>query len=123
MKLYYAPKTRATRCRWLLEEMGVPYELVQLDLSKGGHKPPGYLEANPHGAVPALTDGDLTMIESSAICMYLVDKFPEKKMAPPPGTPERGRFYQWMVYAVATVEPPVLDYAMNTGGLPDEQRS
>ncbi len=123
MKLYYAPRTRATRPRWLLEEIGAPYELVRLDLSKGEHKKPDYLKIHPHGAVPALVDGDVALIESGAICAYLADKFPEKRFAPAAGTPARGKYYQWLAYAIATVEPPVLQVFMNTVMLPEAQRS
>jgi glutathione S-transferase len=109
MKLYYAPQTRALRPRWLLEELGVPYEIIRLDMSKGEHKKPDYLAVHPHGAVPALVDGDTTLIESAAICAYLADKFPEKRLAPAPGTPARGLYYQWLFYAMATLEPAVLE--------------
>jgi glutathione S-transferase len=123
MKLYHSPRSRSVRPRWLLEEIGEPYEVVRLDLTKGEHKEAGYLKIHPHGAVPALTDGDLTMFESSAICMYLADKFPQKRLAPPLGTPARGLYYQWMVYAIATLEPPVLQVFLHTVMLPEEQRS
>ena len=123
MKLYYAPQTRAGRPRWLLEEIGAPYELVRLDLSKGEHKKPEYTKIHPHGAVPALVDGDVAMFESAAICMYLADKFPEKRLAPPVGTPARALYYQWMVYTMATLEPPLVDVFMNTVMLPEAERS
>ena len=123
LKLYYAPQTRAARPRWLLEEIGAPYELVTLDLSKGEHKKPDYMKIHPHGAVPALVDGDLALFESAAICMYLADKFPDKKLAPPLGTPARGLYYQWMLYSMATLEPPVLEVFLNTVMLPEAERS
>jgi glutathione S-transferase len=123
MKLYYAPQTRAGRPRWLLEEIGAPYELATVDLTKGEHKKPDYMKIHPHGAVPALVDGDLALHESAAICMYLADKFPEKKLAPELGTPARGLYYQWMVYSMATLEPPVLQVFMNTIMLPEAERS
>jgi glutathione S-transferase len=123
MKLYYAPQTRAGRPRWLLEEIGVPYELARLDLSKGEHKSPEYLKIHPHGAVPALVDGDLAMFESAAICAYLADKFPDRRLAPPVGTPARGLYYQWMHYSMATLEPPVLQVFLHTIMLPEDKRS
>jgi glutathione S-transferase len=123
MKLYDAAQTRSTRPRWLLEEIGEPYDLVRLDLSKGEHKTPEYLKIHPHGAVPALVDGDLVMFESAAICAYLADKFPDKKLAPPVGTPARGRYYQWLVYCMATLEPPVLQVFMHSTRLPEAERS
>jgi len=123
MKLYYSPQTRAGRPRWLLEEIGAPYEIVSLDLQKGEHKKPDYMKIHPHGAVPALVDGDLALFESAAICMYLADKFPDKKLAPPLGTPARGLYYQWMLYSMATLEPPVLEVFLNTVMLPEAERS
>jgi glutathione S-transferase len=123
MKLYYAPHTRAVRPRWLLEEIGAPYELVRIDLSKGEQKKPDYLGIHPHGVVPALVDGDVALFESAAICAYLADKFPDKRLAPPVGTPARGLYYQWLVYAMATEEPPVLQVFLNTVMLPEAERS
>ena len=123
MKLYYAPQTRAVRPRWLLEEIGAPYTLVRLDMSKGEHKMPEYVKIHPHGAVPALVDGDVTMFESAAICAYLADKFAEKRLAPPVGSPARGPYYQWLIYSMATLEPPVLQVFSHTVMLPEAERS
>ena len=123
MKLYYAPQTRAVRPRWLLEEIGAPYTLVRLDMSKGEHKNPEYVKIHPHGAVPALVDGDVTMFESAAICAYLADKFPEKRLAPPVGSPARASYYQWIIYSMATLEPPVLQVFSHTVMLPEAERS
>jgi len=123
MKLYHSPRSRSVRPRWLLEELDAPYELVTLDLASGEHKQPRYLRVHPHGVVPALEDGEVTVFESAAICMHLADKFPDKQLAPPLGTPARALYYQWMVYAVATLEPPVVEVFRHTVLLPDEQRS
>lgn len=123
MKLYYAPQTRATRPRWMLEEIGAPYELVRLQLSKGEHKQPEHLRVHPHGAVPAFADEHVTMFESAAICAYLADKFPDKQLAPAPGSAQRGPYYQWLFYSMATMEPPVLKVFLNTRMLPEEKRS
>ena len=114
MKLYYAPQTRATRPRWMLEEIGAPYELVRLQLSKGEHKQPEYLRVHPHGAVPAFADEHVTLFESGAICAYLADTFPEKQLAPAAGSAQRGPYYQWLFYSMATMEPPVLKVFLNT---------
>ena len=123
LKLYHSAQSRSTRPRWLLEEIGAPYELVRVDLGKQEHKTPQYLQIHPHGVVPALVDGDLALIESGAICAYLADKFPAARLAPAVGTPERGRYYQWMFYTMATLEPPLLQVFMNTVQLPEAQRS
>jgi len=123
MKLYYVPRTRAGRARWMLEELGVPYQLVRLDPSKKENRQPDYLAVHPLGHVPALTDGDTHLIESAAIVMYLADKFADKKLAPAPGTAERGQYYQWISFAMTTVEPPLVDIMMHTRFLPEDQRN
>ncbi|MCX6118116.1 MAG: glutathione S-transferase [Proteobacteria bacterium] len=71
MKLYFAPKTRSVRPRWLLEEIGANYELVSIDLKNRQQKSPEYLEVNPNGHVPTLVDGDLVIYEATAITMYI----------------------------------------------------
>src|SRR5207249_4447394 len=117
-------RSRATRARWMLEEVGVRYELARIDLSKGEQKKPDYLKIHPHGVVPALSDGDVTIFESAAaICAYLADKFPEKRLAPPVGSAARGPYYQWLVYSKATAEPPVVKVFLNTVMLPEPKRS
>jgi glutathione S-transferase len=120
--LYYAPRTRAVRPRWLLEEAGAPYELARLDLGAGENKKAAYLRINPNGTVPTLRDGDLTLLESGAICEYLADRFPEKRLAPPLGTPARGLYYQWIHYTMATLEPPLATIFAHTQGRPEGQR-
>jgi glutathione S-transferase len=123
MKLYHIPQSRSARPRWLLEELGAPYEVVALNMTDGSLKTPEYLKVNPHGTVPALEDGDVKMIESAAICMYLADKYADKKLAPAPGSPERAAYYQWIVYTMATLEPPVLEVFLHTVRLPEAERS
>lgn len=122
MKLYYVPKTRAMRPRWLLEELGVPYELVRMDSSKRETHTESYLRVNPLGHVPALDDGGTVLVESAAIIMHLADRFADKGLAPAPGSPERGRWYQWIIYAMATLEPQV-GIVSDQGRLPPEERS
>ncbi|MBD2214482.1 glutathione S-transferase family protein [Nostoc linckia FACHB-104] len=105
MKLYYIPTTRAVRPRWLLEEMGVPYELVQVDMNMT--KQPEYQKLHPHGKVPILIDGAVTIFESAAICAYLADKYQLMGFAPALDSHERGYYLQWLFYATSTLEPPV----------------
>lgn len=122
IKLYYSPMTRAGRCRWALEELGVPYELVRLDLQKREHKQPEYLRVHPLGRVPALVDGDMALIESVAICMYLADKYADKGLAPALDDPRRGLYYQWMMFVTATMEAQLTALVAHTLRLPAEQR-
>jgi glutathione S-transferase len=122
MKLYHASQSRSVRPRWMLEEIGVPYEIVRLNLSAGDAKKPEYLAVNPNGTVPTLVDGDLTLFESAAICQYLADKFPQKRLAPPLGTPARGLYYQWIHYAMSGLEPPLVTIFLHTIRKPEAER-
>jgi glutathione S-transferase len=108
MKLYYVPKTRATRPRWVLEELGVPYDLVRLDPAKGGTRTQEHLGRHPLGHVPVLEDRGHFIFESGAICLHLADLFPEKRLLPPPGSVDRGHAYQWVIFAMAEMEPPLV---------------
>jgi len=123
LKLYYVPRTRSTRPRWMLEELGVPYELHRVDLAAGEHRSAEYLERiQPLGRVPALTDGDVTLFESAAIVMYLADRHPEKALAPPPDSPVRGAYYQWILYTVTELEPHCQTHWNHTVRLPEAER-
>ena len=112
IRLYYAPKTRAGRVRWLLEELGADYELVPVDREGGECDKPEYRLVHPLGKVPALDDGGTKIFESAAIILHLADAFPEKQLAPAPGTKERGLYYQWIVFNVATVEATAVGYML-----------
>lgn len=107
MKLYYSPFTSAFRPRWVLEETGQAHELVRLSLSAADLKNPDYLAIHPHGQVPALVDGDLVLIESAAICMYLAERDPQGLLLPPSDLAARGRYYQWIFYAMESLAPVV----------------
>ena len=87
MKLYYNPWSRAAIAKWMLDECDADYEIVHIDLEKGEHKAPEFLEINPAGKLPALVDGDSRIFESAAICLYLGDKFPKANLAPKIGAP------------------------------------
>jgi glutathione S-transferase len=118
LKLYYYPQTRAGRVRWLLEEIGTPYELVRVDLPAGEQRLPAYRKINPNGTVPTLIDGDLVLYESAAIVQYLADKFPGANLAPPVGSAARGKYYQWIHYAMSAIEPPAVTIFLHTTGAP-----
>jgi len=122
LTLYHSPQSRSIRPRWLLEEIGAPYEVKTLSLPDGDQKKPDYLKLNPNGAVPTLVDGDLVLWESAAICQYLADKFPDKRLAPPVGTPERGKYYQWIHYAMSGLEPAAVTIFLHTIQRPEADR-
>ena len=123
MKLFEFSITRSIRCRWLLEELGVPFESVEVDLSKGAHLQKDFLAVNPFAKIPALVDGDLTLFESAAICTYLADKYPEKGFIPKVGTKARALHDQWMYFCMAELEQPLWTIAKHTFIYEEAKRS
>ena len=109
-KLYWAPGTASMAPQAVLEEAGAPYEMCRLDTAAKEHEQPAYKKLNPNGRIPTLVDGDFVIFETAAICQYLCDKHPEAKLAPPLGTPQRGRFYQWLTYMTNTVQAGLIDW-------------
>jgi len=120
MKLYGVPKSRSSRVEWLLQEVGAQYEFVQLDFNKGDLKAPPHLARHMHGLVPAFEDGPLHMIESAAICLHVADKV--GKLAPAPGTNERAKYYQFITYAVSTLDDNLIPMLFHSVILPPEHR-
>ena len=103
---YTNPMSRGRIARWMLEEVGEPYETVLLDY-ESSMKAPEYLAINPMGKVPAIRHGKTVVTEGAAICAYLADAFPEKGLAPPPGDPLRGAYYRWLFFGAGPVETAV----------------
>jgi glutathione S-transferase len=103
---YTNPMSRGRIARWMLEEVGEPYETVLLDYGTT-MKGADYLAINPMGKVPAIRHGDTIVTEGAAICAYLADAFPEKELAPPVGGKARGPYYRWLFFAAGPVEAAV----------------
>ena len=101
--LYTNPMSRGRVARWMLEETGLPYDTVLLDFDTT-MKAPDYLAINPMGKVPALRHGDTVVTENAAICAYLADLVPDRALAPPPGSKERGSYYRWLFLAAGPAE-------------------
>jgi len=100
---YYAPMTSATRIHWVLEELGVSYEKVKLDLAAGDQKKPEYLALNPNGKVPLLVADGVPIFESLAILLYLGDRYGVEKGLFPSDTKERAEAYKWMAWGAVTL--------------------
>jgi glutathione S-transferase len=115
---YYAPQSRAGIVLWMLEELGVPYEMKLLDLSKGMHKAPDYLAVNPMGKVPAITHKGTPVTEAAAICCYLADEFPQAGLAPAIGDPDRGTYLRWLFFGPGCVEPAMTDKSFERPPVP-----
>ena len=100
---YTNPQSRGRIVRWMLEELGVPYQTVLLDYDTT-MKAPEYLAINPMGKVPAIQHGDTVVTEAAAICTYLADAFPEAGLAPAAGSRLRGPYYRWLFFAAGPIE-------------------
>jgi glutathione S-transferase len=110
IRLHFAPGTRAVRVRWLLEEVGVPYDLHVVSLWRGAHKSKDYLKIHPLGKVPALEIDDTIVFESLGICLYLADRFADAGLAPPATDKKRRADYcTWMAFSAGTLEPTILE--------------
>src|SRR5262245_49290847 len=104
IKLYFAPRTRAVRVRWLLEELGLPHELARVDFNRPSHT---FAQSTPLGKLPVIEDDGVTIGESGAIVEYILERYGAGRLAPPIGSPLRGEFLQWVHFAEATAFPPV----------------
>jgi glutathione S-transferase len=103
---YTNPMSRGRIARWMLEEIGAPYETVLLDYGTG-MKAPDYLAVNPMGKVPAITHDGVTVTENAAICAYLADAFPAAHLAPTPASPARAPYYRWLFFTAGPYEAAV----------------
>ena len=117
---YTNPMWRGLIARWMLEEVGQPYETVILDYGTT-MKAPEYLAVNPMGKVPAIKHGDTVVTEGAAICAYLADAFPDKQLAPPPGDPLRGAYYRWLFFGAGPVETAVTNNYLNWNPTPEQR--
>lgn len=110
IRLHFSPGTRAIRVRWLLEEIGVPYQLHVVSLWRGAHKSKEYLKIHPLGKVPALEIDGTTLFESLGICLYLADRFPDAGLAPLVSERElRAKYCTWMALSAGTLEPAIFE--------------
>jgi glutathione S-transferase len=105
LTLHYAPRTRAFTILWLLEELGVAYELDSFDLQSGRHKQPDFLALNPMGKVPLVVCDGVPISESGAIAIYLADRFPSAGLAPALDDPQRPAYLRWMFFSAGVLEP------------------
>lgn len=104
IKLYGGPRTRAGIVSWYLEELGLAFESVTVDIQAGAQHKPEYRAINPIGKVPALVDGSTKVWESGAVLLYLADKYGKAS------TPEaRAEIGSWVLYANATLTPALTD--------------
>jgi glutathione S-transferase len=121
MKLYEFAPTRSIRARWILQELGIDFEAVSVDLPSRQHCGAEFLELNPAGKVPVLVDGDLVLSESVAIVLYLAEKHPKGGFIP--ADPQlRAETYRWILFTVTELEQPLWRISKHTAIFPEEQR-
>jgi glutathione S-transferase len=109
--LYHAAPSRSSIARWMLEEVGEPYDIHLLSLNSGDTRTGNYLAVNPMGKVPALKHGDTVITEAAAICAYLADEFPGARLNVPVGNPQRGVYLKWLFFGPSCIEPAMIDRA------------
>lgn len=117
---YTNPMSRGQIVRWMLEEVGVPYEPRILDYG-ATMKDAAYLAVNPMGKVPAIVHGDEVVTECAAICAYLADAFPDAGLAPAPT--DRADYYRWLFFASGPVEQAITAKHFGVEPDADQQRS
>lgn len=107
--VHHLNNSRSQRVLWMLEELGLVYELKRYERDrKTMLAPPELLKVHPLGKSPVLVDGALTLAESGAILEYLVSRYGPGRYAPPSGTPAHLRYTYWMHYAEGSLMPPLL---------------
>ena len=109
-ELYYYPSNASLAPHFILEEIGVPFELRLVDRKANGQNDPEYMKLNPMGRIPTFVDGDLVLFESAAICLHLADKHPEAGLVPELATAERAQLYKWLMFLTNTIQTDFMTF-------------
>ena len=107
LKLYGGARSQAAIIRWYLEELGVPYEFILIDLQAGEQQQPDFLAINPFGKVPTIVDKDFKLWESGAILLYLAEKYDTAAATPE----QRAKLAQWVLFTTTTFKRVVYQSA------------
>jgi glutathione S-transferase len=121
MKLYGFAPTRTIRALWMLSELDLDFEFIQVDLTKGEHRRPEFVAVNPAGKVPVLVDGDFVLTESVAIVLYLAEKYPERGLLPR-DLHARAEVHRWLLFTATELEQPLWRMSRHTAIYPVEKR-
>lgn len=122
LKLHFAPNSRAQRSLWLLEELGLPYELNKMAFHPKDLKSDDHRARHPLGRVPVLEDGDISIFESGAIAEYILERHKNGGLKPAVDAPEFPAYLQWFHYCEGMVMPPVNTIVVHTLLLPPERQ-
>ncbi|NRA85581.1 MAG: glutathione S-transferase [Gammaproteobacteria bacterium] len=109
-KLYYYPLNASMAPHFILEDLGVDFELITVDRKNNEQKSSKYLALNPAGRIPTLIDDGLAIFESPAICVHLAESHPTSNLIPKIGNKNRSLFFQWMMYLTNTVQAELMVY-------------
>lgn len=114
IQLYYSPGTACLAPHFLLEELGIPYELILVDIRIQEHHQESYLKLNPQGKIPFMVDGDFQLSESAAICLHLADRYAQQTgqlhFSPALSSHDRAHLLQWMFYLSNTLQAEMMSY-------------
>ena len=122
LKLHFAPNSRAVRSLWLLEELGLEYELNRMDFHPKDLKSDAHRARHPLGRIPVLEDGDITLWESGAIAEYILERHKNGGLKPSSDAPNYPIYLQWFHYCEGMVMPPINTILVQTILLPPERR-
>ena len=122
LTLHFAPNSRAGRIVWLLEELGLPYEINKMAFHPQDLKSDEHRARHPLGRVPVLDDGDIRIFESGAIVDYVIARHKNGGLRPADDAPEFPEFLQWFHYCEGMVMPPVNTIVVQTVLLPQDRR-
>ena len=121
MKLFEFGPTRSIRVRWTLQELGVDFQAITVNLVAGEHRSPAFLKINPVGKVPVLVDGELVLTESIAIVLYLAEKYIDRGLLPT-DFGQRAQVNRWLLFAATELEQPLWRIARHTALYPETKR-
>jgi glutathione S-transferase len=121
MKLYGFPPTRSIRVLWVLRELGVEFDFINVNLVAGENRRPEFLAINPAGKLPVLVDGDFVLTESVAIVLYLAEKYDDKGLLPAK-LEARAQVNRWLLFTATELEQPLWRIARHTSLYPKERR-
>lgn len=113
LTLHHHPFSRAAGVVWMLEELGLPYELQYVDLMAGAQRQEPFKKLNPMGKLPTLVDDGVVVTEAAAIAVYLGDKHSLGNLAPKLDAPERATYLRWIFYSPSVIEPGCMAKAAN----------
>ena len=123
LTLHFAPNSRAGRIVWLLEELGLEYELNRMDFHPKDLKSDEHRARHPLGRVPVLDDGDIRLWESGAIVEYILARYTDGALKPAVDSPLFPQYLQWFHYCEGMVMPPVNTIVVQTILLPPERQN